>query len=55
MPLSKTQKSLLVAAYFRGGNPDDGDGWFSNCDQVVTLSLFYTGNMSYEECIERFS
>lgn len=54
MALSQTGKSLLVAAYFRGGSPDD-QGWGSNCDQVITLSLFYTGDISFEECSERFS
>jgi hypothetical protein len=54
MPLAKVEESLLVAAFFRGGNPDD-QSWGSNCDQVVTLSLFYTGDISFEECVERFS
>lgn len=54
MPISKAKKALLVAAYFRGGNSDDRL-WASNCDQVVTLSLFYTGHISFEECAERFS
>lgn len=54
MSLTHIQESLLVAAFFRGGNPDD-NVWGSNCDQVVTLSLFYTGGISSDECIERFS
>lgn len=54
-PLSKIEQSILVSAYFRGGDPDDGDSWGSNCDQVITLSLFYTGDISFDECAERFS
>lgn len=54
MTLTWVKQSLLVAAYYRGGNPDDGV-WGSNCDQVVTLSLFYTGDLSFDECAERFS
>lgn len=54
MPFSSVEESLLVAAYYRGGSPDDRI-WTSNSDQVVTLSLFYTGDISSEDCIERFS
>ena len=54
MYLTLVHESLLVTAYYRGGNPDDGV-WGSNCDQVVTLSLFYTGEIPFEECAERFS
>jgi hypothetical protein len=54
MSLVTIEASLLVAAYFRGGNHDDGV-WTSNCDQVVTLSLFYTGDVSADECKRRFS
>lgn len=53
MSLSQTQKSLLVAAYYRGGHPGELGG--ANCDQVVTLSLYYTRGISFEECAERFS
>jgi hypothetical protein len=44
----------LVAAFFRGGGPND-HVWTSNSDQILTLSLFYTGEISSEECAERFS
>jgi hypothetical protein len=54
MPLSSVEESLLVASYYRGGSPDDRI-WTSNADQVVTLSFFYTGDISSEVCIERFS
>lgn len=54
MGLASVEQSLLVAAYYRGGNPDEGV-WGSNCDQVITLSLFYTGEISREDCAERFS
>lgn len=54
MPLSRADESLVVAAYYRGRIPSDRD-WFSNSDQIVTLSLFYTGEISSEECVRRFS
>lgn len=54
MPLSPVEKALLVAAYYRSGS-QDGCVWTSNPDQIVTLSLFYTGELSSEECVERFS
>lgn len=54
MTLTLVEQSLLVAAYYRGGNPDDRV-WGSNGDQVVTLSLFYTGDLSFDDCAERFS
>jgi hypothetical protein len=44
----------LVAAYYRSGIQDQCV-WTSNPDQVVTLSFFYTGELSSEECVERFS
>ncbi|MEI6234036.1 MAG: hypothetical protein WCT04_13355 [Planctomycetota bacterium] len=43
MPLTIEEKSILLAAFFRGGSEKDSY-WSSNCNQVVTLSLFYTGN-----------
>jgi hypothetical protein len=54
MALSTVEESLLVAAYSRGGSPDDGC-WTSNSDQILALSLFYTGDISSEDCAERFS
>jgi hypothetical protein len=54
MPLSTIDESLLLAAFFRGGSLDDQVS-VSNSDQVVTLSLFYTGDISFEECAARFS
>ncbi|MEP3479098.1 MAG: hypothetical protein ABJZ55_07625 [Fuerstiella sp.] len=53
MNLSVVEKSLLLAAYFRGNTPDD-DRWISSCDQVVTLSLFYTGEITAADCSSRF-
>jgi hypothetical protein len=53
-PLSTVEESLLLAAYFRGGPPGD-HVWTSNSDQILTLSLFYTGDISSEDCAERFS
>ena len=55
MSLSSIDESLLAAAYFRGGRTPSGIGWSSNTDQVLTLSLFYTGDISAAECAERFS
>jgi hypothetical protein len=54
MPLSTVEESLLVAAYYRGMSPKE-HGWVSNSDQIVTLSLFYTGEISSEDCTERFA
>lgn len=54
MNLSLVDRSLLLAAYFRG-NTLDQDRWTSCSDQVLTLSLFYTGDISTEECISRLS
>ncbi len=53
MELSNIQSSLLLAAFFRGMS-DDQLPWYSNCDQVVTLSLFYTSDLSFDECDRRF-
>ena len=52
--MKRVQEAVLLAAYFRGGDPDDAV-WTSNCDQVVTLSLFYTGDISADDCVDRFS
>ncbi len=54
MELTRAEESLLLAAWSRGGSLDDSR-WTSNSDQVVTLSLFYTGEISAEDCQERFS
>jgi len=51
--LTSVEGSLLVAAYFRGRTPAEY-GWVSNCDQVVTLSLFYTQELSADDCVMRF-
>ncbi|WP_166831254.1 hypothetical protein [Thalassoroseus pseudoceratinae] len=54
MNLSCIDKSLLLAAFFRG-NTRDQDRWTSSSDQVLTLSLFYTGDITSDECQYRFS
>jgi len=54
MNISLIDNSLLLAAFFRG-NTRDQDRWTSSSDQVVTLSLFYTGDISAEDCRSRFS
>jgi hypothetical protein len=54
MSLSPIEKSLLIGAYFRGNIPGDRR-WTSSSDQIVTLSLFYTGDISATECATRFS
>lgn len=50
----RDQEAILLAAYFRGGD-HSAVVWSSNCDQVVTLSLFYTGDISTNDCIGRFA
>lgn len=52
MQLSRVDSSLILATYFRGMR--DGERWISSCDQIVTLSLFYTGDLSAAECADRF-
>jgi hypothetical protein len=51
--LSLTEQALLLASFFRG-NPPSQTHWTSSCDQVIALSLFYTGDMSYADCEKRF-
>ena len=46
--------ALLLAAYFRGGAPTDVPKT-SNSDQIITLSLFFTGELTAEECAARFA
>lgn len=53
MTLSTIDKSLLLATYYRGGHPDD-ESWTSNTDQILTLSLYYTGEFTGDECAARF-
>lgn len=54
MPLSTIEESLILAAYFRGGSQDDLV-WSANGDQILTLSLFYTGDITEADCVLRFS
>ncbi len=54
MLLTPVEQSLMLAAYFRGGLHSD-PVWYSGSDQIVTLSLFYTGDISSTECVRRFS
>lgn len=54
MSFSSVRSSLLLAAYFRGNKLED-DRWTSCTDQVLTLSLFYTGYITTDECLKRFS
>lgn len=53
MQLTQIEEALVLAAYFRGGRQDDRV-WTSNSDQILTLSLFYTGDITCSECEERF-
>lgn len=55
MPLDHIDESLLLAAWFRGRRTEHDEIWTSNADQIVTLSLFYTGGISADECARRFS
>lgn len=50
MPLSHIDESLLLAAWFRGRTPGASEGWTANVDQVLALSMFYTGDISREQC-----
>ncbi len=52
--LTSVEESLVLAAYFRGGSPNDGV-WISNTDQILTLSLFYTGDISSADCVSCFA
>jgi hypothetical protein len=54
MNLSIIDKALLLAAFFRGNIPDQ-DYSTACSDQVLTLSLFYTGDITAAECQSRFS
>lgn len=54
LPLSSVEIALLAATYFRGGSPEE-QIHRSSSDQIITLSLFYTGEISAAECVERFS
>lgn len=54
MPLTTIDESLVLSAYFRGGSQDD-PVWTSNSDQILTLSLFYTGTISVVNCVDRFA
>ncbi|MEM9409973.1 MAG: hypothetical protein AAGA30_02600 [Planctomycetota bacterium] len=54
MNLSNVDNSLLLAAFFRG-NTHEQEYWTSCSDQIVTLSLYYTGDISAGECESRFS
>lgn len=54
MRLSNVEQSLILAAYYRCNLKDD-QTWTSCSDQVVTLSLFYTGEIDAAECQKRFA
>jgi hypothetical protein len=54
MSLTRIEEALLLAAYFRGGSHDQKQ-WNSNSDQILTLSLFYTGDISETDCACRFA
>jgi len=53
MPLTRIEEAILLAAYFRGKDPSE-QVWSSNSDQVLTLSLFYTGDIAFDDCKTRF-
>ncbi|MEX0726464.1 MAG: hypothetical protein WD065_09370 [Planctomycetaceae bacterium] len=54
MSLTPVEESLILATFFRGGRQDD-PCWTANTDQILTLSLFYTGDITAEDCIDRFA
>ena len=53
MTLTRIEDAILLAAYFRGKDSSQ-QVWSSNSDQVLTLSLFYTRDISYDDCATRF-
>lgn len=54
MNLSLIERSIVLAAFFRGNTLDE-ETWTSNSDQVVMLSLFYTDDITPEECQSCFA
>lgn len=54
MSLSSIEESLVLAAFFRGGDIHSRKRT-SNTDQILTLSLFYMGNITAEDCAARFA
>lgn len=52
-PLSHSEDSLLLATFYRVFPPQKE--WTSCSDQIVTLSLFFTGDISSEDCASRFA
>lgn len=52
--LSPIAASLIVATYYRGGDYRE-NVWGANCDQILTLSLYFTGDLSQDECLARFA
>jgi hypothetical protein len=54
MELTPIEQSLLLATYFRCGSREQR-GWTANTSQILTLSLFYTGEICRNDCIARFS
>lgn len=52
--LSTVERALLLGAFYRGMPDFDETAWSSNSDQVVVLSLFFTGELSSTECAQRF-
>ena len=53
MQLTLIEDAILLAAYFRGKDSSP-NVWSSSSDQVVTLSLFYSGDISHDDCASRF-
>ncbi|MDB5337109.1 MAG: hypothetical protein JWN70_2728 [Planctomycetaceae bacterium] len=54
LSLTAIENSILLATYFRGESLDTAI-WISNTDQIITLSLFYTGDISFADCAARLS
>ncbi|PNY36338.1 hypothetical protein C2E31_13480 [Rhodopirellula baltica] len=52
--LSQIERSLVLATYFRSGRQSQ-TFWTSNADQIIAISLFYTGDLSVDECTDRFA
>ena len=54
MSFTLVEKSILLAAYYRGNLQDDCV-WTSNSDQILTLSLFFSGDITSTDCVTRFA
>lgn len=52
MELTRVEQALFAAAYFRARFPGDR---FANNAHIIVLSMFYTGEVSHQDCENWFS